>query len=276
MAERRMFAKTIIDSDAFLDMPLSTQALYFHLSMRADDDGFINNAKKIQRMLGCADDDLKILLAKNFVIPFETGVCVIKHWKVHNYIQKDRYKETVYLEEKEKLSLKDNDVYTLDTQCIQNVSSLEAQVRLGKDSIGKDRLVNSDIPYQEIVDIFNKKLKRLPAVKMITEKRRSLIKSIWKLNEEYQSLYFYEHFFEKITKYNFLFGENNKNWKASFDWIFNKNNFVKIIEGNYERKNEMNPAAKALFGNFINNQQIVEKDITNDAITFWMDWKDIF
>lgn len=143
MAERRMFAKTIIDSDAFLDMPLSTQALYFHLSMRADDDGFINNAKKIQRMLGCADDDLKILLAKNFVIPFETGVCVIKHWKVHNYIQKDRYKETVYLEEKEKLSLKDNDVYTLDTQCIQNVSSLEAQVRLGKDSLGKDKNIYS-------------------------------------------------------------------------------------------------------------------------------------
>lgn len=139
MAERRMFAKTIIDSDAFLDMPLSTQALYFHLSMRADDDGFINNAKKIQRMLGCADDDLKILLAKNFVIPFETGVCVIKHWKVHNYIQKDRYKPTVYVEEKEKLSIKNNDVYTLDTECIQTVSTLEAQVRLGKASLGKDK-----------------------------------------------------------------------------------------------------------------------------------------
>ena len=70
MAERRMFAKSIIDSDAFLDMPLSTQALYFHLSMRADDDGFVNNPKKIQRMVGCADDDIKLLIAKNFLIPF--------------------------------------------------------------------------------------------------------------------------------------------------------------------------------------------------------------
>jgi hypothetical protein len=133
MAERRMFAKTIIDSDAFLDMPLSSQALYFHLSMRADDDGFINNAKKIQRTLGCADDDMKLLLAKNFIIPFETGVCVIKHWKIHNLIQKDRYKPTVYVEHKDKLSLKNNNVYTLDTECIQIVSSLEPQVSIGKE-----------------------------------------------------------------------------------------------------------------------------------------------
>lgn len=138
MAERRMFAKTIIDSDAFLDMPLSTQALYFHLSMRADDDGFVNNAKKIQRMLGCNDDDLKILLAKNFIIPFENGVCVIKHWLIHNYIQKDRYKPTVYGDLKEKLTIKDNKVYSMDTVCIQDVSIVDTQVRLGKASIEKD------------------------------------------------------------------------------------------------------------------------------------------
>jgi hypothetical protein len=146
MAERRMFAKTIVDSDAFLDMPLSTQALYFHLSMRADDDGFINNAKKIQRMLGCSDDDMKILLAKNFIIPFETGVCVIKHWKIHNLIQKDRYKPTVYGEHKSKLSLKNNNVYTLDTECIQDVSSLEPQVRIGKDSQDKISKRKTSIP----------------------------------------------------------------------------------------------------------------------------------
>lgn len=146
MAERRMFAKTIIDSDAFLDMPLSTQALYFHLSMRADDDGFINNAKKIQRMLGCSDDDMKILLAKNFIIPFETGVCVIKHWKIHNLIQKDRYKPTVYGELKNQLSLKNNNVYTLDTECIQDVSSLETQVSIGKDSQDKISKIKTSIP----------------------------------------------------------------------------------------------------------------------------------
>lgn len=152
MAERRMFAKTIIDSDAFLDMPLSTQALYFHLSMRADDDGFINNAKKIQRMLGCNDDDLKILLSKNFIIPFETGVCVIKHWKIHNLIQKDRYKPTVYSEHKNKLSLKNNNVYTMDTVCIQDVSKLEPQVSIGKVSQGnKETLIPDNFSVSERV-----------------------------------------------------------------------------------------------------------------------------
>ena len=142
-----MFAKTIIDSDAFLDMPLSTQALYFHLSMRADDDGFINNPRKIQRMIGASGDDLKLLLAKSFLIPFDSGIVVIKHWRIHNYIQKDRYKGTVYLEEKKQLRIKENKAYTLDkndmdTQCIHDVYSLETQVRLGKDSIDKDSIDN--------------------------------------------------------------------------------------------------------------------------------------
>lgn len=135
MAERRMFAKTIIDSDAFLDMPATTQLLYFHLSMRADDDGFINNPKKIQRVVGCSDDDLKLLLAKQFILAFESGVIVIKHWKIHNYIQKDRYKETVYQEEKAMLGVKENNSYTfriqsddeMETVCIQDVSNLDTK-----------------------------------------------------------------------------------------------------------------------------------------------------
>ena len=142
MAERRMFAKTIIDSDAFLDMPLSTQALYFHLSMRADDEGFLNNPKKIMRMVGASEDDMKVLLSKRFVLSFDTGVVVIKHWRIHNYIAKDRFKETVYQEERAQLEIKDNGAYTLDTGCIQDVYSSETQVRLGKDRIGKDRIGN--------------------------------------------------------------------------------------------------------------------------------------
>ena len=148
MAERRMFAKTIIDSDIFLDMPLSTQSLYFHLSMRGDDDGFINNPKKIQRMIGATDDDLRILAAKQFIIPFESGIVVIKHWKIHNCIKKDRYKETIYQNEKQRLSLDNQNVYDMepnciqngskmDTECIQNVSNLETQVSLGKVRLGK-------------------------------------------------------------------------------------------------------------------------------------------
>ena len=161
MAERRMFAKTIIDSDAFLEMPLSTQALYFHLSMRADDDGFLNNAKKVMRMIGANQNDLDLLLVKNFVIKFEDGICVIKHWRIHNYIQTDRYHETMYKDNKNLLNIDENKAYTLkntgkklegnriieviepmDTECIQDVSKMDTQVRLelGKDSIGKDSI----------------------------------------------------------------------------------------------------------------------------------------
>ena len=142
-AERRMFAKTIIDSDAFLDMPMSTQCLYFHLAMRADDDGFLNNPKKVQRMIGASEDDLKVLLGKKFLIAFESGVVVIKHWKIHNYIRNDRYKPTVYEEEKAKLKEKENGSYTLGIpDGIPDGYRLDTQVRLGKDRIelGKDRL----------------------------------------------------------------------------------------------------------------------------------------
>lgn len=130
MAERRMFSKVVIDSDTFLDMPLSAQALYFHLSMRADDDGFVSSPKRIQTYVGASTDDLKILLAKHFLIPFESGVVVIKHWKVHNYIQKDRYKETYYQAEKALLEeAPKTKEYTrkpnLDTNCIQTVSNLD-------------------------------------------------------------------------------------------------------------------------------------------------------
>ena len=143
MAERRMFAKTIIDSDAFLDMPLSTQALYFHLSMRADDDGFVNNPKKIQRTIGASDDDLKILIVKRFLIAFDSGIIVIKHWRMHNYIQSDRYKPTVYDTEKSQLNIKQNKAYALsddhisapETECIHDVTKLDTQVRLGKDRL---------------------------------------------------------------------------------------------------------------------------------------------
>ena len=140
MAERRMFAKSIIDSDAFLDMPATAQLLYFHLSMRADDDGFINQPKSIMRMTGCKDDDMKLLIAKKFLIPFETGVVVIKHWKIHNYIAKDRYTETNYKEEKALLTLDENKAYT---RCIQPVYKMDTQVSIGKLSIDEDNIISS-------------------------------------------------------------------------------------------------------------------------------------
>ena len=139
MAQRRMFSLKIIDSDLFLDMPISSQLFYFHLSMRADDDGFVSNPKKIMKYINCSDDDMKILLAKKFVIPFESGIVLIKDWKIHNYIQKDRYQETHFLQEKSMIIEADNGSYELDTKCIQDVHEVDTQVRLGKVSSVKDR-----------------------------------------------------------------------------------------------------------------------------------------
>lgn len=142
MAERRMFAKTIVTSDAFLDMPASTRCLYFLLGMVADDDGFVNNPKSIMRQAGATTDDMNLLIAKRFILTFQSGVVVIKHWCIHNTIQKDRYKETKYLEEKSTLMLDGNKAYTeaeseVYPECIQNVSKQEPQVRLGEDRLSQ-------------------------------------------------------------------------------------------------------------------------------------------
>ncbi|EJX7993349.1 DNA replication protein [Enterococcus faecalis] len=169
-----MFAKTIIDSDAFLDMPLSTQSLYFHLSMRADDDGFINNPKKIQRMVGCGDDDLKLLMAKRFILVFDSGVIVIKHWKIHNYIRNDRYKPTLYQEEKAELAEKNSKAYTFKTEVIESEKHLgipddnrmgyqmDTQVRLGKDRLVKDKKKNSVEQSSTMSELFEKIWKTYP------------------------------------------------------------------------------------------------------------------
>lgn len=144
MAERRMMSKSIIKSDTFLDMPATTQNLYFHMLLDADDDGFINAPKSIMRMIGAKDDDMKVLAAKQFVIPFESGVVVIKDWKIHNYIQNDRYKPST-LPERDLLNIQKDKTYTLksdvsrmDTECIQTVSI--GKDRIGKDRLGKDRI----------------------------------------------------------------------------------------------------------------------------------------
>lgn len=145
MAERRMFAKTIVLSDAFLDMPLSARCLYFTLGMLADDDGFVNSPKSIMRQAGASTDDLNLLMAKRFILAFDSGVIVIKHWRIHNYIQKDRYKESKYIEEKASLMIDQNGAYT---ECIHDVSTLDTQVRLGKERVrielGEDSI--EDVP----------------------------------------------------------------------------------------------------------------------------------
>ena len=249
MAERRMFSKTIIDSDAFLDMPLSTQVLYFHLSMRADDDGFINNPKKIQRMVGCNQDDITLLIAKRFVIPFESGVCVIKHWRIHNYIRTDRYKETPYQEEKSQLILKDNNSYTLSNEVttvgipsgipggVQDEHQCETQVRLGKDRLGKDNnTISKDIvsstKVQPIIEAWNSLgLQKIISINQNTN-RYKLLNA--RLNEH--GIENVLKAIENIKNSSFLKGQNNKNWTVTFDWMIKPNNFIKVLEGNYTDK----------------------------------------
>ena len=138
MAKRRMFSLDVVDTDTFLDLPASSQSLYFHLGMRADDDGFVSSPKRITAMVNASNDDLKLLIAKGFVIPFDSGVCVIRDWKVNNYIQRDRYLPTLYFEEKRHLSCEKSGRYNYsDTVCIQDVSTLDTQGRRGKESKGE-------------------------------------------------------------------------------------------------------------------------------------------
>ena len=195
MAEKRMFTQKIIDSDAFLDMPLSSQALYFHLNMRADDDGFVNNPKRIQRTIGASEDDLKLLIVKRFVIGFESGVIVIKHWKMHNTLRKDRYNPTQYQEELSTLALKENNSYTekavdgLATTWQPNGNHLEPQYSKDKYRLVENRedvLSSSDEQecskseiYKTIITYLNEKAGT--SYKATTKKTKEVIQA--RINE---------------------------------------------------------------------------------------------
>jgi hypothetical protein len=160
MAQRRMLSLKVIDTDTFLEMPVSARLLYYDLNMRADDDGFVSNPKKILNFVKASEDDYKVLCAKQYVIPFETGVCVIRHWHIHNLIRHDRYNETEYKQEKSILLLQNNK-YELNgiQNVIPNDSQMATQVRLGKDRIGKKIIRKTKVidPIQEsiITDIIN-------------------------------------------------------------------------------------------------------------------------
>jgi len=217
MAERRMFAKTIIDSDAFLDMPMSSQNLYFHLSMRADDDGFINNPKKVQRMLGASDDDLKILIAKSFIITFDSGIIVIKHWRISNYLRSDRYKPTVYNDEKLQLEIKDNGAYhKVGIPCVnqpvyQVVDERETQYSIGKDSIGKDRVESVA------------KAPRIPSERFI----KPTVEELKAYCDERKNSIDPHRFFDHYESTGWKVGKNPmKNWQAAIR-TWEKNSFDK-------------------------------------------------
>ncbi|MGI6068880.1 MAG: conserved phage C-terminal domain-containing protein [Blautia sp.] len=162
MANKRMFSLDVVDTDIFLEMPVTTQALYFHLGMRADDDGFVSSPKKITNIANCTADDLRVLISKGFVIPFESGIVVIADWKTNNYIRRDRYRPTAYrnekklLEEKEGKYIRSTNGIPVD---IPDHNQMDTQVRLGKDSIEKHIVGQSPAayPYKEIIEYLNEK-----------------------------------------------------------------------------------------------------------------------
>ena len=237
MAERRMFAKTIIDSDAFLDMPLSSQSLYFHLSMRADDDGFINNPKKIQRMVGASDDDAKLLRSKKFILSFETGVIVIKHWKIHNYIQKDRYKPTIYQEEKSELGLKGNNGYTMDTPCIQDGST--GKVRLGKvKEDNTQQVAGASDEFEKFWSIYDKKKDRKKALAKWSRLTQSDIQKIFETLPSYIESTADKQFRKDPVTYL-----NNESWNDEF---VPSKNIVQFSNSNQQKASAIPQGIKLL------------------------------
>ena len=226
MAERRMFAKTIIDSDAFLDMPVTARLLYYDLSMRADDDGFVNSPKKIMRMIGASQDDLTILGLRKFIIPFDTGVVVIKHWRIHNYIRKDTYSETKYKEEKATLELDENNAYRQ-----RAVDGPWTQDRIGKDRIGKVSIEEDIEPPAA-----------LPPAKPIRHKYGEYSnvlltdEDLDKLKAEFPD---WEARIERLSSYIASTGKSYKNHLATIrNWARNDKKERGVTDGKHERIGE--------------------------------------
>ena len=247
MAEKRMFAKSIIDTDAFLSMPLSAQALYFHLCMRADDDGFVSNPRKIQRMISCADDDLKLLIAKRYILVFDSGVIVIKHWRIHNYIRKDTYHETLYLEEKSSLFEKPDGAYTdhplIDPSRARDelVTDPSTQYRLDKIRLDKGSKDNTSVSpatdYEQIRQSFIFNCPSLPkpiSPEKWTAGRKKAIRDKKITDDEFSEV------FKRVERSDFLTGRKT-GWHCSLDWILKPANWQKINEGNYDNHGPENP-----------------------------------
>lgn len=248
MANRRMFSLDVIDTDVFLEMPLTTQALYFQLGMRADDDGFVSSPKRVLKMLDCKPDDLRILISRGYVIVFETGVIVITDWKKNNFIRNDRYKPTVYQKEMEKLSVSDG-TYTLNSVGIpkdnQNGYQMDTQVRLGKDSIVYNntftnvKVTSNPEPenpkiadvFTQIQELYNSICKSYPRLTKISEKRKKAINARMKTGYTLED---FRRVFEKAESSDFLKGKNKRDWSATFDWLICDSNMAKVLDGNYD------------------------------------------
>lgn len=254
MAERRMFAKSIVLSDAFLDMPMSARCLYFTLGMLADDDGFVGNPKSIMRQCGASQDDMAMLLQKRYVLGFESGIIVIKHWRINNYLRSDRYQNTTYIEEKETLELDAKNAYkekVLDVGIpggIPNIGipSIDKD-SIDKDSIGKDIILSSlhsdnisdkKSDYDAIIQKWNELEKygivSIRSISEGTERMKSVRARIrqYSLNEILEAI-------DNIKESDFLQGKHSgRPWQITFDWFILPTNFSKVLEGNYKNGNK--------------------------------------
>lgn len=210
MANKRMFSLSVVDTDNFLEMPISSRLLYYELGMRADDDGFVNNWKKILLFTGLKDDDMKVLIAKSFVIPFDSGVIVIRHWRLNNYLQKDRTKPTIYQNELKELSIDENNVYNLYTKRIHSIdknsidkNSIDKKENIKRKKYGEfKRVLLSDKEYQRLINEFGE----------------DFIKNQIKLLDEY------------------IESNNNKNKYTNFNLVLRKS-----IRENWFKKQKENP-----------------------------------
>ena len=227
MAKKRMFSLDVVDTDKFLDMPATTQLLYFHLGMRADDDGFVSSPRRISSYVGCNEDDIKLLIAKGFIIAFENGIIVIKDWLTNNTIQKDRYVPTIHQKELKTLDTIEK-TYEI-SECIRNVSKMDTQYSIDKNSIDKN-ITN----YQEIISMYNDTCVSFPKVQALSEARKKAIKARLKQYtvEDFKRL------FELAESSAFLKGANNRNWSANFDWLIKDTNMAKVLDGNYNNKEQ--------------------------------------
>lgn len=248
MARKRMFTKNVTESDAFCDMPLSSQALYFHLNMRADDDGFVGNPKGIQKIIGAAEDDLKLLILKGFLIPLEHGVVVIKHWRMHNTIRWDRYTPTIFQDEAKTIYIKKNQSYTLDEN--KAVASLatslnkngnpDIDIGLGLDKDIEYLLPNKDVNQtpdaedlcEKVRNLYNSICKSFQPIERMTKKRREHI--MLRFAEGY-SLENFKECFTKAASANFFANQTDGKWKPTFDWLIQEEHMTAVMEGKYDK-----------------------------------------
>lgn len=280
MAQKRMFDKIITNDDNFLEMPNSTQALYFHLSMNADDDGFVNNWKSIMKITGTKEDDLKILISKSYLIPFDSGILVIKHWRINNYLRGDRYRPTQFQKEFNMLENHENKAYQLKSEwstigiplvnpdkiridknrieknreeenSIEDTKMSLKTDKIDKMSLKTDNLSSNDSlaiasstptenkkeVFNNFLNIYNEECTNLPKCLKITEKRKVAINKCLKekIDEEV-----FKQICIKANQSNFLIGENDRNWKADFDFVTRTDKAMQILEGKYENRQKSN------------------------------------